>query len=59
MVPMDDVYEASIDTEESERRHHVKEEGKEVEQPMGVEASVASPSGGEGQAGPSGEASVA
>ena len=42
LVPLDDEYEASIDIEESEKRHRVEEEGKEVEQSVAGEASQAS-----------------
>ena len=56
LVPLDDEYEATIDIEESERRHH-DEGGEEVEQPMSGEASVttagdeAAEVGGAGEAG--------
>ena len=52
------MYEASIDTEESERRRHTEEEGEEVGQPTGADASVAV-LGGEDGAGPSGETGAA
>ena len=49
LVPLDDEYKVTIDTEESEKKRHCKEKGEEVEQPVPGEASQAG-EGGEAEA---------
>ena len=53
LVPFDDEYEVSIDTEESEKRRCMEKEDDEVEQPVGTEA------GESGEADHGGEVSAA
>ena len=55
LVPLNDEYEASINTKKSEKRRHTEEEDEEVEQPASVEVGKADHGGEASAAGNGGE----